>query len=97
MDILERVQQRATKMIQRLECLSYEERRRVPELSSLKNAQGDLINVYKHLKGGCKVDGARLFPVVPSARTRGRGHTLKHRRFPLNIRKHFHIVRVTKQ
>ena len=33
--------------------------------------------------------------MVPSARTRGHGHTVKHRRFPLNIRKHFFTVRVT--
>ena len=49
----------------------------------------------KYLKGGRKEDTARLCSVVPSDRTRGNGHNLKHRRFPLNIRKHFFTVRMT--
>ncbi|KAK4816958.1 hypothetical protein QYF61_025878 [Mycteria americana] len=47
-----------------------------------------------YLKGGCKEEGARYFSVVPTD-TRGNGQKLKHRRFLLNIRKHFFIVRVT--
>lgn len=43
------------------------------------------------------MERARLFSAVPSARTRGDGHTLKYWRFPLNIRKYFFIVRVTQQ
>lgn len=31
----------------------------------------NLINLYKHLKGGCKADRTRFFSVVPSNRTRG--------------------------
>lgn len=56
---------------------------------------GDLFNVYKHPKGGCKEDGARVFSVVHSARIRGSEHKLEHERFPLDIRKHFCAVRVT--
>jgi len=56
--------------------------------------------MYQHLIGGCKDDGARLFSVVPSDRTKDNGHKLKHWGWGeafhhLKIRKHFFTVKVT--
>jgi len=80
-------------MMRGLEHLSYEERLREVGLFSLKKSRlrGDLINAYKHLQD----DGAKLFSVVPSNRSRGKRHKLKRRKFRLNMRKNFFPLKVT--
>jgi len=98
-ELLDRVHRRATRMMRGLDHISYEERLRELGLFSLKkrSLRGDLRNAYKYLKGGCQEGGARLFSVVPSDRTRGKKHTLKHKKFRVNVRKNFFPLRVTER
>jgi len=96
-ELLERVQQRTMRTMRGLEHLSYEERLGELGLFSLKKRRlrGDLINTYKYLKRVSQEYGAKLFSVVPSDKTRGNGHKLKHEKFHLNMRKNFFTLRVT--
>ena len=55
----------------------------------------DLVKAYKYLEGECQEDGARLFSLVPSDRTRGNRHKLQHKEFHLNMRKNLFTLRVT--
>lgn len=75
-----------------LEHLSKEERlwELGPFSLEKKRLRADHINGFKSLMGESKEDGSRLFPVVPSDKTRSNEFKLKHRRFHLNIRRVFY-------
>ena len=97
-DLLEHVQKMATKMIQGVEQLSYEDRLRELGLISLekRRLQGDLIAAFQYLKGSFRKEGNRLFSRVCGDRTRGNGFKIKKGRFRLHIRKKSFTVSVVR-
>jgi len=97
-DLLERIQRRATNMIQRMEHLSYEDRLRELGLFSLekRKLQGALIAAFQYVKGNYRKEGKRLFSRVCDDRKRGNGFKLKEGRFRMDIRKKFFTVRAVR-
>ncbi|PKU47479.1 hypothetical protein llap_2219 [Limosa lapponica baueri] len=98
MDLLERVQRRATKMIRGLQHFSYEDRLRELGLFSLEKRmlQGDLIVAFQYLKATYKKAEEGLFTRACGDWTKGNGFKLKEGRFRLDIRKAFFTRRVVR-
>ena len=81
-DATERVQRRATRLIPGLARLSYEERLKETELYTLERRwlRGDMIEMFKIMKGVDKISEDELFNRVDSDRTRGHSLRVKKRR-----------------
>ncbi|KAK4831128.1 hypothetical protein QYF61_015431 [Mycteria americana] len=83
------LKQRATKMMKRLEPLTYE--RAVTVQPGKEKARGSCPCVQIPDGGGKE---ARPFSVVPIEKTRGNGHKLKYRKLHLNVREKYFTVRM---
>ncbi|KFQ58929.1 hypothetical protein N334_04515, partial [Pelecanus crispus] len=98
MELVERVQRRATKMIRGLEHLSYEARLSALGLFSLekRRLRGDLTAAFQYLKGAYRKDGDNLFSKACCDRTRSNSFKLKKNSFRLDIRKKFFTTGVVR-
>ena len=98
-DKLERVQRRATRMVEGLESKPYEERLRELGMCNLEKtrARSDMIAVFNYIKGRHVEEGANLFTATLETRTRSKGSKLEERSFHLNSRKNFLMVRAVCQ
>ena len=75
-DLLEKVQRRATKLVLEIKQLSYKERCQALNIQTLKDRRlrGDMIEVYKLLNGYEDIDYRTLFTLSDR---QSRGHSLK--------------------
>jgi ribonucleases P/MRP protein subunit RPP40 len=95
-DVIERVQRRATKLIEGYGKLSYADRLYRTKLIPLekRRVRGDLIQVFKMIKGFDKIDYRSYFEISQDKRTRGHSLKLIKRRCNGELRKHFFTQRV---
>ena len=94
--MIERVQRLATKMVQGLKGKSYPERLKALDLFSMarRRRRGDLIEVFKLLKGNYDLPTDSLLKKATTDTTRGHDFKLAKERANRDIRASFFCVRV---
>ena len=94
--MLERVQRRATRLIEGFKVYDYETRLKKSGLMLLKQrrVRGDLIKVFKMLKGFDKMDSSKFFKLSEKEATRGHSYKLKKSRCSSERRRNFFSQRV---
>ena len=94
-DMLERVQKRATKLIEGYKNIDYNDRLEKTGLTTLENRRirGDLIQVFKIVKGFDKLDYSNFFELSSSI-TRGHSYKLVKNRCNGKLRGNFFSQRV---
>ncbi|XP_077984552.1 uncharacterized protein LOC144439155 [Glandiceps talaboti] len=94
-----KIQRRATKLIPELRNLSYADRLRTLNITTLeeRRRRGDLIQVFRLIKGFDKSDYELLFKLHQTSRTRGHSLKLVKSTVRLDTRKYFFSQRVISQ
>ena len=93
MGLLECIQRRATKMLQGMGHLSYNDRLRA---GAVQPREEKAPGRPKSNQGGCKQEGDRLCSRVCCDRTKGNGFILKQERFRLDMRKKYFAIRAVR-
>ena len=96
METIERVQRRFTRMLPGLGSMPYENRLSELGLFSLerRRIRGDLIEVYKMMRGIDRVDSQRLFPRAEMVATRGHRFKVLGSRYSGDVSGKFFTQRV---
>ncbi|XP_043200105.1 uncharacterized protein LOC122369431 [Amphibalanus amphitrite] len=94
--LIERVQRRATKLVQEVRHLPYQERLKSMKLPSLhyRRRRGDMIAVYNVLHGRLDLNPEELFNQVTTRDTRGHSWRLAKPHAVTRIRRNVFAVRV---
>ena len=95
-DSMEKIQHRATKMINECKGLKYEDRLLVTGLVTLEERRnrGDMIEVFKMIKGIDRVSYEDFFKIDTTGKTRGHKYKLVKSRSRLEIRRNFFSQRI---